>query len=56
MRKGFVETLEDVNYNGETHTATRLTEAGWSWIERNEELFVIQREVKEELSTDDVPF
>jgi nucleoside 2-deoxyribosyltransferase len=62
VAKRFVELGEDADYNGEPYDIIAITEAGWSWIESNENLFVIHRPKKRAVpdvkgfEDDDIPF
>lgn len=58
LRKQLVESMEDTNYNGETFSAARLTDAGWAWIETNEHMFAIKKKSASTVGfeDDDIPF
>jgi hypothetical protein len=62
VSKRFVELGEDADYNGEPYDIMIITEAGWSWIESNENLFVTHRPKKHATAPDvkgfedDIPF
>jgi hypothetical protein len=57
-----IETLSESNYNGEPFEATRLTDIGWDWIDKNDDRFVVRRDKQskrqqtDELFDDDIPF
>jgi hypothetical protein len=55
--KRFIETLTETNHDGEPFDASRITDLGWAWIDKNEEKFLIRREKKQnEDFDDDIPF
>ncbi|AKH38792.1 MULTISPECIES: TIR domain-containing protein [Nitrosomonas] len=62
VSKRFVDLGEDTDYNGEPYDIMIITEVGWSWIESNENLFVIHRPKKHATAPDvkgfedDIPF
>jgi hypothetical protein len=39
----------------ETYSTARLTDAGWSWIENNESLFVLKKQSSKQ-TDDEIPF
>ena len=43
INKGFVESVDVDNEDGQSYSAARLTEIAWAWIEENEKLFVLKR-------------
>jgi len=53
MAKRFIEVTKEWDENrDQTYNLIRLAEAGWSWIESNESLFVL----KKQSPKDDIPF
>lgn len=60
--KRLLELCEDTDHNGEPYDIIAITDAGWSWIESNETLFVIHRPKKltsadvKGFEDDDIPF
>ncbi|MGE0116278.1 MAG: hypothetical protein AB7T07_15510 [Steroidobacteraceae bacterium] len=41
--KAYVELVEESDEEGGWYTALKVTDAGWSWIEKNEDRFVLHR-------------
>lgn len=63
--KRLLQTGVDQDYNGNEFDAVRVTNDGWTWIDKNESRFVIRRDPiltpeeafgKPEVSDDDIPF
>lgn len=64
--KGMIELSEQANhYDDEIHPSAGITDVGWNWIDRNENLFVIRRARAPQRKTapkdepfpdDDIPF
>lgn len=57
LAKRFVELSVENDIDGE-YNAIRLTDTGWTWLERNEERFVTVRKVpaRTDLDLNDIPF
>lgn len=54
--KKLVELTEEYDENrDQIYSMTRLTDAGWSWIENNESLFVLKKPSPKSLE-DEIPF
>ena len=55
--RNFVSTSQETDHNGESYLAITLSEQGWSWIDSNESLFVLQRRRRTaDEFDDDIPF
>jgi hypothetical protein len=53
VAKNLIEVTEEWDENrDQTYSTTRLTDAGWGWIESNESLFVLKKQAPK----DDIPF
>jgi hypothetical protein len=52
--KGFVEVREATDFRGDTYPQIFVTDSGWSWIDQNETLFILQR--TKPGTSDDIPF
>lgn len=51
---GITSTFDE--QNGESYPSVQVTESGWTWIDRNESLFVFHRPNRETLTDKDIPF
>ncbi len=57
VRRRFLEIIEERNEHGEFYKAARLTEGGWTWIEGNEDRFILKKPTAATLVVDDdIPF
>jgi len=55
--KRFIETLTETDHDNEPFDAARITDAGWAWMDKNEEKFLMRREKKRgDDFDDDIPF
>jgi len=55
--RAFIEISQEVNEHGDGYAAVvSLTDTGWTWIENNEDRFLIKREIDDDWSIGDVPF
>lgn len=56
VAKKLVEVTEEWDeHRDQTYSTTRLTDAGWNWIESNESLFVLKKQSPQSIA-DDIPF
>jgi hypothetical protein len=61
ITKGFVQRTEYTDYDDRTYPAIEVTDAGWGWIARNRERFVLRKGkqptvVDTHITDDDIPF
>lgn len=59
VAKKLIEMTEEWDeHRDQTYSATRLTDAGWNWIENNESLFVLKKKPSKTFEDfeDDIPF
>jgi len=57
LKKELVESVELQDNDGEEYPAARLTQAGWDWIEANEEMFSLKKATNRPPGLDDdIPF
>lgn len=57
LAKNFITLTADTDHNGEEYEALAVEEAGWDWIEANEDKFVLRKGEQEFWNTeDDLPF
>ena len=54
--KAFIEVSQEVDDRGDEYAVVSITDLGWTWIENNEDRFLIKREITDNSSIDDVPF
>ena len=55
-RKGFIETLKEIDYNNNEFPACKLTEIGENWIINNQDLFEFKKSKPLEFDNNDLPF
>jgi len=57
LAKKFIRMTMDADHNGEPYDAVAVEDAGWDWIESNEDKFVLRKEQPGAVVTeDDIPF
>lgn len=56
IKRLFVEIFEDQDRDGDPYKAARLTERGWTWMEANEDRFILKKATKGKVFDDDIPF
>jgi hypothetical protein len=56
QEKSLIETLSETDRDGDPMDVARVTSIGWSWIDKNEEKFLIRREKHDGGFDDDIPF
>lgn len=53
--KGFIQEVEEHEYNGDPYFGYKLLDPAWEWIEANEDRLVLHKSTKEELD-DSIPY
>jgi hypothetical protein len=57
VRRKFLQIVDESNDHGELYKAARLTESGWTWIEDNEDRFILKKPTAAAPDLDDdIPF